>query len=537
MKNQKKEKNKTPESIDFKKELWEAAVNLRGAIEPSDYKRFVLPLIFLRYLNAVYDKAFAEIEALTRDKKSDYYCETEKERKNILEESSFYIERKAFLLPKETRWSYILENATKDNNKIILDKALAALEKEYPKQLNGLLPPTFAGSNLSRDNLAGLINLFSSEKFSNVTHSLDVLGQVYQYFIGEFASTEGKRGGEFFTARSVVKTLVAMLEPQSGKMFDPCSGSGGMFVQADEFTRHSGNLTFYGQESKEFTFRLARINLFIHGMEGNIQMGNSYTNDLFADLRADYVIANPPFNDGSKSEAGWGADLINSKDTRLTIGTEKVSLAKKNANYMWMLHFLYHLNENGTAGFVMANGAMTTSVAEEKNIREILVKQGFVDCIVRMPEKLFANTGIPCCLWFLSKNRKGNAIFRERKKEVLFIDASKMGSLIPGSRKQKFLSDDEIEKIASAYQNYRKKKGKYVDVEGFCKLATIEEIEAHGYKLAPGIYVGTETAEEDDTPFEDKMKVFKDKLFHQFEESAKLASEIKKNLNSLKIVD
>jgi type I restriction enzyme M protein len=533
MKAVKKEKSNS-ESIDFKKELWEAAVNLRGAIEPSDYKRFVLPLIFLRYLNTGYIKTYNELDGLTRNKKSDYYCETDKERKAILEDPSFYQERKAFLLPKEARWGYILENAQKDDNKIILDKALAALEKEYPKQLKGLLPPTFAGSNLSRENLAGLINLFSAEKFSNAISSLDFLGQVYEYFIGEFASTEGKRGGEFFTARSVVKTLVAMLEPEQGKVFDPCCGSGGMFVQADEFTKHSGNLSFYGQESKEFTFRLARINLFIHGMEGNIQMGNSYTNDLFADLKADYVIANPPFNDGSKSEAGWGADLINSKDTRLTIGTEKVSLAKKNANYMWMLHFLHHLNENGTAGFVMANGAMTTSVSEEKNIREILVKQGFVDCIVRMPEKLFANTGIPCCLWFLSKNRKGNSVFRERKNEVLFIDASKMGSLIPGSRKQKYLSDEEIDKIASAYQNYRKKKGKYQDVGGFCKLATKEEIQNHGYKLAPGIYVGTETAEEDDTPFEEKMKVFKDKLFHQFEESSKLASEIKKNLNSLK---
>lgn len=529
----KKEKTNN-ESIDFKKELWESAVNLRGAIEPTDYKRFVLPLIFLRYLNTIYDKAFAELDKLTRDKKSDYYCETDKERKSILEDPSFYQERKAFLLPKEARWTYILANAQKDDNKILLDKALTALEKEYSKQLKGLLPPTFAGSNLSRDNLAGLINLFSTEKFSNALSSLDVLGQVYEYFIGEFASTEGKRGGEFFTPKSLVKTLVAMLEPEQGKVLDPCCGSGGMFVQADEYTKHSGNLSFYGQESKEFTFRLARINLFIHGMEGNVQMGNSYTNDLLSDLKADYIIANPPFNDGSKSDTGWGADQINSNDPRLSIGGEKVSLAKKNANYMWMLHFLYHLNDSGTAGFVMANGAMTTSVNEEKTTRELLVKKGYVDCIVRMPEKLFANTGIPCCLWFLSKNRGGTGAFRERKNEVLFIDASKMGSLIPGSRKQKFLSDEEVTRIASSYQNYRKKKGKYSDIEGFCKVATIEEIQNHGFKLAPGIYVGTESAEEDDTLFEDKMKLFKEKLYKQFEESAKLANEIKKNLNSLK---
>jgi type I restriction enzyme M protein len=236
MKAVKKEKSNS-ESIDFKKELWEAAVNLRGAIEPSDYKRFVLPLIFLRYLNTGYIKTYNELDGLTRNKKSDYYCETDKERKAILEDPSFYQERKAFLLPKEARWGYILENAQKDDNKIILDKALAALEKEYPKQLKGLLPPTFAGSNLSRENLAGLINLFSAEKFSNAISSLDFLGQVYEYFIGEFASTEGKRGGEFFTARSVVKTLVAMLEPEQGKVFDPCCGSASMFVQADEFTK------------------------------------------------------------------------------------------------------------------------------------------------------------------------------------------------------------------------------------------------------------------------------------------------------------
>lgn len=521
------------DKINFIRELWEAAVALRGSIEPADYKRYVLPLIFIRYLSLKYEDRYAELLKFVNDPSSDYFTKDKKAQERILTDETFYREAGAFLIPKEAQWPTILANAQKDDIKLLVDKALEALEKKYPDQLRGLLPQTYAGSNLSKEHLAGLINLFSSDIIVSQMHTIDFLGQVYEYFIGEFANTEGKRGGEYFTARSVVRTLVTMLEPKEGKVFDPCCGSGGMFIQSDEYTHHKKTLSFFGQESKDFTYRLCRMNMFIHGLDADIRMGNSYTNDQLPDLKADFIISNPPFNDGSSSQTGWGADAIDKNDKRLQIGSTKISLAKRNANYMWMAHYLYHLAEGGTAGFVMANGAMTTSVKEEKEARIALVEEGFVDCIIRMPEKLFANVAIPCCLWFFSKNRQGTKEYRERKNEILFIDASGLGELIPGSRKQKYLSDEEIAKIGNAYHQYRKKGGKPLCIDGFCKVATLDDVRKHDYKLAPGIYVGTEADEVDDTPFEERMAVLKTQLFEQFGESEKLMKEIRKDLGGL----
>ncbi|MFN9132712.1 MAG: N-6 DNA methylase, partial [Phycisphaerales bacterium] len=363
-------------------------------------------------------------------------------------------------------------------------------------------------------------------------------------FIGEFANSEGKRGGEYFTPVSIVRTLVAMLEPTDGVVYDPCCGAGGMFVQSDVFTKHSGRLSFIGQESKDFTYRLCRMNLFIHGIDGNIQLGSSYFNDLHADTKADYVIANPPFNDGAKGEDGWGAHRITSKDPRLDFAKragangqgQPMPLSPRNANTMWMMHFLHHLREpdgkkyaGGSAGFVMATGELSNSELHRLEVRKALVDLGFVDCIVQLTGQLFANTQIPCCLWFLSKNRGGGLGFRARKNEILFIDGRKLGVLIPGSRKQKQLSAEEVEKIAAVYREF-KRKGTPAEVAGFCKAATLDEIREHNYALTPGRYVGAAESDDPDEPFEDRFPHLCATLDEQFTQSAALEKQIRTSL-------
>lgn len=509
------------------KELWEAAVTLRGSIEPADYKRYVLPIIFLRFLSMRYEKRREELEKLIADPQSDYYTEDPEVVQSTLEDPDEYRSANVFIVPEKARWDYLRRNAQADDIKIILDDALQLLEDTYPEKLKGLLPRIYAGSNMSREGVAGLINLFSKDIFKREHGGEDVIGRVYEYFIGEFASSEGKRGGEYFTPASIVRTLVAMLEPKQGVVYDPCCGSGGMFVQSDIFTQHSGNLTFYGQESKDFTYRLCRMNLFIHGIDGNVQLGNSYTNDLHAALRADYILANPPFNDGSKSQTGWGANLIPDKDPRPSIDGQPMPLSPRNANMMWIMHFLYHLKEGGTAGFVMATGELSSGETARLEVRRTLIEQDYVDCVVQLSGQLFANTQIPCGLWFLSKNRDGRGGFRRRKGEILFIDGRKLGTLIPGSRKQKQLSDEEIERIASVYREFRR-EGVPDEVAGFCKVVTIEDVSGHNYVLTPGIYVGSEDAV-DEQSFEEKMPVLLRQLLSQFERSAELEKIIQRS--------
>ena len=400
------------------KELWEAAVTLRGSIEPADYKRYVLPIIFLRFLSMRYEKRREELEELLADPQSDYYTEDAEEVQRTLEDADEYRSANVFIVPEKARWDYLRSKAQADDIKIILDDALQLLEDTYPEKLNGLLPRIYAGSNMSREGVTGLINLFSKDIFKQDHGGEDVIGRVYEYFIGEFASSEGKRGGEYFTPSSIVRTLVAMLEPTEGVVFDPCCGSGGMFVQSDIFTRHSGQLAFHGQESKDFTYRLCRMNLFIHGIDGNIQLGNSYTNDLHASLRADYILANPPFSDGSKSQTGWGANLVPDRDPRPSIDGKPMPLSPRNANTMWIMHFLYHLKESGTAGFVMATGELSNSETARLEVRRTLIEQDYVDCVVQLSGQLFANTQIPCGLWFLSKNRDGRGGYRQHIAKV-----------------------------------------------------------------------------------------------------------------------
>jgi type I restriction enzyme M protein len=514
------------------KELWEAAVTLRGTIEPADYKRYVLPIIFLRFLSMRYTKRKEELKALIADPDSDYYSEDPEAAKSILEDPDEYRGANVFIVPEKARWSYLRKNAQADNIRIILDDALELLEKTYPEKLRGLLPRIFASSNLARESVTGLINLFSKDIFRQDHGGEDLIGRVYEYFIGEFASSEGKRGGEYFTPASIVRTLVAMLEPSEGIVFDPCCGSGGMFVQSDIFTKHNGRLSFYGQESKDFTWRLCKLNLFIHGLDGKIELGNSYSDDKHLALRADYIIANPPFNDGATSQTGWGESSIPDKDPRLALGNDRMPLSPRNANTMWMMHFLYHLKDGGTAGFVMATGELSNGETARLEVRKTLVDQNLVDCIVQLPGQLFANTQIPCTLWFLSKSRNGGKGFRRRKGEILFIDARKMGALIPGSRKQKQLGDEEIERIAATYRKFRR-VGAPEEVAGFCKAVKLEDVKGRNNTLTPGRYVGTEDGDDEDVPFEDQFPKMIARLEKQFKESSRLEKIIRTELGDI----
>lgn len=507
--------------INFQKDLFDAATNMRGSVAPSDYKHYVLPLIFLRYLSNRYDLRKEEIDNLVKDPNSDWYASDEETQQIIKEDPDMYMSENVYVVPEESRWSYILKNAKQPNIKEILDNAMKRLEEENP-DLEGMLPRIFQGSNLPAENVSGLIEIFSRDVFSaNNERSVDVLGRVYEYFISEFASTEGQRGGEFYTPYSVVSLLVRMLEPIKGTVLDPACGSGGMFIQSEEYTPRRHELSFYGQENVTTTARLGKMNVLLHGLNADIRLGNSLLDDKFPDLKADYVIANPPFN-----QDGWGANRLSSDDPRL-IGP----VTDSNANYMWMQHFFHHLNDKGSAGYVMANGAMTTNQRGERPVREWFVDNGYIDCIVALPEKLFLSTGIPCCLFFLSKNRDGKGDYRERRNEILFIDARQKGSLV--SRKQKALSEEEIEYIARVYHNFKFEKEKVLDIPGFCKVTTIDEIKENDYKLTPGIYVGTEEEEDDGIPFEEKMENLRVKLFNQFEESNRLQEKIKKDLEGL----
>jgi type I restriction enzyme M protein len=517
---------------DLIRELWQAAVALRGSIEPADYKRYVLPIIFLRFLSLRYEHRRQELERLLREPKSDYYTKNSKAAATTLEDPDEYRSHGAFIVPRAARWEELLKHAQADDIKIRLDNALEALEKTYPDKLRGLLPRIYAGSNLDREGVTGLINLFSKDIFKQAHGGEDLIGRVYEYFIGEFANSEGKRGGEYFTPVSIVRTLVAMLEPDEGVVFDPCCGSGGMFVQSDLFTEHNHRLSFVGQESKDFTYRLCRMNLFIHGLDGNIQLGNSYFDDKHASVKADYILANPPFNDGSKGDGGWGANRVPDKDPRLVVGGERMPLAPRNANTMWILHFLHHLKEGGTAGFVMATGELSNGETARLTVRKALIEAGYVDCIVQLTGKLFANTQIPCSLWFLSKNRGGQRGFRKRADEILFIDGRKLGSLIPGSRKQKQLSQEDIDRISSVYQTFRR-EGPPAEMRGFCKAVRLDDVRANTYALASGRYVGSEDTPDDDEPFEDRFPRLVKQLEEQFAGADELEAQIRAALHGI----
>ena len=501
-------------NVGFEEKLWAAADKMRNNMDPAEYKHVVLGLIFLKYIS----DSFEEVAKKIKDD-PEYYEGQEEDRDAYLAENVFWV-------PQEARWEYIKNNAKKPEIGKIIDDAMISIEKDN-SSLKGVLSKNYARQELDKTRLGELIDLVSTITLGDKeSRSKDILGRVYEYFLGRFAGAEGKGGGEFFTPQSVVKLLVRMLEPYKGRIFDPCCGSGGMFVQSEKFIESHGgstaDLSVYGQESNPTTWRLCKMNLAIRGIEGDIGSKNadSFHNDLHKTLKADYILANPPFNDSD-----WGGDRLK-EDIRWKYGIPPVG----NANYAWIQHMVHHLAPTGIAGFVMANGALSSNTSNEGEIRKRLIEEGFVDCIVAMPSKLFYTTPIPACLWFVSRDRY-NHKFRNRHDEILFIDARKMGTMV--TRKNREFTEEDLDKISETYHAWRTIDGKYEDIKGFCKAAKIEEVEKSGFVLTPGRYVGSDYEEEDDGTFEDKMKELTSELSEQFKESKVLEERIKKNLKDI----
>ncbi len=504
----------TTANLGFEQKLWAAADKLRGHMDPSEYKHVVLGLIFLKYISDSFEETYNEIKNDPEAYEGEW------------EDKDAYQARNVFWVPEEARWEYLKKNAKNPEIGKMVDEAMIAIEKENPS-LRGVLPKSYARPDLDKQRLGEIIDIFSSIGLGDSkAKSKDILGRVYEYFIGRFASAEGKSGGEFYTPAPVVKLLVQMIEPYKGRVFDPCCGSGGMFVQSERFIEEHGgkvgDISVYGQESNPTTWRLCKMNLAIRGIEGNLGETNadSFHNDLHKDLKADFILANPPFNDSD-----WGGERLR-EDVRWQYGVPPVG----NANYAWIQHFIYHLAPTGIAGFVMANGALSSNTSNEGVIRKNIIEAGLVDCIVALPDKLFYTTQIPASLWFVSRDRYNNK-FRDRHDEILFIDARKMGVMI--DRRHRELTEEEINKISETYHNWRNKNGKYEDIKGFCKAAKIEEVAKNGYVLTPGRYVGTDFEMEDDEVFEEKMKRLTADLSRQFKESKELEEKIRENLKKV----
>ena len=486
-------------NLDFENDLWAMADKLRGNIQPGEYKDVVLGLIFLKYISDSFEEKYNELI---------------EERDGFEEDRDAYAEDNIFFVPPSARWDFIKKSAKQSTIGQIIDDAMISIEREN-KNLKGVLPKNYARPELDKTKLGELVDLFSFNLGSKEARAQDILGRVYEYFLGKFGSSEG----EYYTPPSIVKMLVGMIEPFEGRVYDPCCGSGGMFVQSAKFVEeHQGrkdNIRVYGQEYTATTWRLCKMNLAIRGIDGDLgeRDGDTFGNDMHKTLRADYILANPPFNISDYT-------LIQD-DARWKYGIPPAN----NANYAWIEHIISKLSPRGVAGFVLANGSMSTSTKAEAEIRKNILEAGLVDCIVTMPTNLFYNVTIPVCLWFLSKNRE------ERKDKVLFIDARKMGMMV--TRKHRELSDEEIKKVCNTYHNWRDGKEEYEDLQGFCKSAKIEEIREHEYVLTPGRYVGIEEAEADDEPFEEKMTRLTEELSEMFAKSHHLEEEIKERLGAI----
>ncbi len=537
MAKKKAEENKAKADIDFEKDLWNVANELRGAVAENQYKDYVLSLIFLKHMSERYEVPRDELLQLVSEPKSAYYTKNKKEIDAIVNDPDEYMAKNTYILPKKATWQYLQDNAEQDDIKVKVDDAFELIENTIAQirtDLKGTLPRIFVKSQLTAKQTAGLINMFSNAKFSGKHNpESDILGRIYEFYIGRFAIAEGSGAGQFFTPGCIVRLLVEMLEPMKGKIADLACGSGGMFVQSLKFINaHGGSkkdIAIYGQERYDGTLRLAKMNLALRDLNFQLELGDSLLNDKLPELKADYILMNPPFN-----VSQWHPEDLPENDPRLfkLANSGDPVVTDGNANYMWFQTVWSHLSNNGTAGIVMANGAMTSNNKGERNVREHMLNNGMIDCIVRLPDKLFLTTGIPACLFFLSKTRDGkNKTHRERKKEVLFIDASKMGEMT--SRKLRVLTDTEMDRIADTYHNWRNVKGKYKDELAYCKSSSLDEIIKQDYKLTPGIYVGSEDAEIDLVPFEEKMKALQATLKEQFAKSNELQKRIEKNLNSL----
>jgi type I restriction enzyme M protein len=514
--------------LPFAKELFEAADRLRGSVESAEYKHLVLGLLFLKYISDSYERRRAWLDAASRDPENrDYHCVEEDDRQAILEDRDEYISENVFWVPEEARWQSLLAAASLPDIGERIDRALDAIERDNAEQLRGVLPKIYARAPIQPARLGELVGTIAKIGFGDdPDRARDVLGRTYEYFIREFARKEGHRGGEYYTPRSVTKLLVEMLEPYEGRVLDPACGSGGLFVQSAEFVQaHGGRarqISILGQENNQATWRICRMNLAIHGLSGDVKLGDSLLDDKFAGARADFVMANPPFN-----MKRWGAASV-AKDARWTYGEPPDS----NANYGWIQHFIHHLTPDGRAGFVMANGSLTSNTRGEGEIRRKIVEADLVDCVVALPGQLFFTTGIPVCLWFVDRN-KASSSERNRLAETLFIDARGMGQKI--SRTQIELNGDEIARIARAYHAWRGQPdtGGYADEPGFCKAATLEEIEHAGFALTPGRYVGAAVEDEDEEQFERRLKELVDELEELLGESARLHGRIRTSLRSI----
>ena len=499
-------------NIPIEQTLFKAADKLRKNIDAGEYKHIVLGLIFLKYISDSFDELYLKL----KEGKGDFIDADP-------EDFDEYKAKNVFFVPKTARWSYLQDNAKQSTIGKLLDDAMLEIERKN-QSLKGVLPKVYARPNLDKTALGGLIDLIGTINLKKAEEvSKDILGRIYEYFLGEFALSEGKKGGQFYTPKSIVRLLVEMLQPYQGRVFDPCCGSGGMFVQSEEFVKaHQGRLddiSIYGQESNQTTWRLAKMNLAIRGIDAtNIKWNTegSFLKDAHIDLKSDFVIANPPFNQGD-----WGGELL-ATDPRWKYGIPQ----KNNANFGWVQHFIYHLAPNGRAGFVLSNGSLSAQSGNEGEIRRKIVEDDLVDCIVMMPTQLFYNTAIPACLWFLSRYKSGTRN-RSRQGEVLFIDASDMGEMI--TRRNRVLTDTDVDKITSTYHNWIKGED-YEDIKGFCKSAKLDEIAKHKFVLTPGRYVGIPDEIDDGIPFETKMQGLTSELKGLMKEGNELDAEIKKQL-------
>ena len=512
-------------TVGYEAELWEMANALRGSMDAAEYKHVVLGLIFLKYISDAFEE---HRERLLKEPYADPEDPDEYRAVNI------------FWVPPEARWSRLQQNAHQPTIGQMVDEAMEAVERDNPS-LKGVLPKDYARPSLDKQRLGQLIDLISNIRVGGEeAKAKDVLGRVYEYFLGQFASAEGRKGGEFYTPASVVKLLVEMLEPFQGRVYDPCAGSGGMFVQSVRFVeahatgngnggRARAQISIYGQELNYTTWRLCKMNLAIRGIEAKVEQGDTFLNDRFPDLRADYILANPPFN-----MKNWGRDRLRD-DRRWKFGLPPA----RNANFAWVQHIIYHLAPTGYAGFVLANGSMSSNQSGEGEIRKNIVEADLVDAIVALPDKLFYTTQIPACLWFLARDKSGRpprgqkTPLRDRRGEVLFIDARRMGRMVDRTHRE--LTDEEIAEIARTYHAWRGESGagEYQDIPGFCKSVSLEEIRKHGYVLTPGRYVGVPPQEEDDEPFEEKMARLVAELRQQQEEARRLDEMIWRNLEAL----